>query len=111
MAYIFSLGFWSNQDVQSEVCCSQTWQQIQERVTGEGIEGSIEVAYLVSMSASSLLGMAVYPGTQWTMTVESVLFMTMVILWMSKAISCLGAWVRYVVRVTAAWLSVNMWIW
>jgi hypothetical protein len=28
IAYIFSLGFWSNQDIQLEVCCSQTWWRI-----------------------------------------------------------------------------------
>jgi hypothetical protein len=63
MVYVFGLGFRSNQDVQSEVYCSQTWQWIQERVTSEGVEGSVEVAHLASTSASSLPGMAVCPGT------------------------------------------------
>jgi hypothetical protein len=111
MVYIFSLGFWSNQDVQSEVCCSQAWWRIQERVNGEGEEGSVEVACLASMSASLLLGMLVCPGIQWTVMVESVLLMSMAISWMSRAVSCLGPWVRCVVWVIAAWLSVNMWIW
>jgi hypothetical protein len=52
-------------------------------VTGEGVEGSVEAAYLASILGSSLLGMAVCLGTQWTMIVESVLFMSIVILWLS----------------------------
>jgi hypothetical protein len=80
MAYILALRFRSNQDVQSEVCCSQTRQWSQERVTGKGVEGSVEADYLVSASASSLPGMAVCLGTQWTVTVESVLFISVVIL-------------------------------
>jgi hypothetical protein len=110
MAYVFSLGFWSNQDIQSDVCCSQTRWQIQERVTHEGVEGSIEVAHLASISALSLPRMAVCLGTQWTMMVEPVLFMSVVISWMSRVVSCLGPQVRYVVRVIGTWLSVNMWI-
>jgi hypothetical protein len=109
-AYIFSLGFWLNQDIQSEVRCSWTWWQIQERVTGEGVEGSVEVDCLVSALASSLPGMSVCPGTQWTVMVESVLLMSVAISWMRQAISCPGPWVRYVVWVIATWLSVNMWI-
>jgi hypothetical protein len=110
VVYIFGLGFWLNQDVQSEVRCSRTRRRIQERVTGEGVEGSVEAACLASASASSLLGMSVCPGTQWTMMVESVLLMSVVISWMSRAVSCPGPWVRCIVRVIAAWLSVNMWI-
>jgi hypothetical protein len=70
----------------------------------------VEAAYLASMSASSLLGMSVWPGTQWTVMLESVLLMSVAISWMSQAVSCLGPWVRCVARVIAAWLSVNMWI-
>jgi hypothetical protein len=110
-AYVCGLGFWSNQDVQSEVCCSWTQRPIQERVTGEGVEGSLEAACLVSASASSLLGMLVCLGTQWTVMVELVLLMSVVISWMSRAVSCLGPWVRYVVQVITALLSMNMWIW
>jgi hypothetical protein len=55
-------GVQSNQDVQLEVCCSRTRRRLQDRVTGEGVEGSVEAACLASMSASSLPGMAVYPG-------------------------------------------------
>jgi hypothetical protein len=110
-AYVFGLGFLSNQDVQSEVCCSRTQRRIQERVTGEGVEGSVEAAYLASALASSLPGMAVCPGTQWTVMVELVLLMSVAVSWMSRAVSCPGPWVRSVVRVIAAWLSVNMWIW
>jgi hypothetical protein len=109
-AYVFSLGFWSNQDVQSEVCCSRTRRRIQGRVTGEGVEGSVEAACLASASASSLPGMSVCLGTQWTVMVELVLLMSVAISWMSRAVSCPGPWFRCVVRVIAAWLSVNMWI-
>jgi hypothetical protein len=109
-AYIFGLGFWSNQDVQSEVYCSRTRRRIQERVTGDGVEGSVEAACLASASASSLPGMSVCPGTPWTVMVESVLLMSVAISWMSRAVSCPGPSVRCVVRVIAAWLSVNMWI-
>jgi hypothetical protein len=89
-AYVFGLGFLSNQGVQSEVCCSRTRWRIQERVTGEGVEGSVEAACLVSASALSLPGMAVCLGTQWTMMVESVLLMSVAISWMSRAVSCRG---------------------
>jgi hypothetical protein len=70
---------------------------IQERVTGEGVEGSMEVAHLASTLASSLLGMAVYPETQWTVMVELVLFISVAISWMSRAVSCLGPRFRCVV--------------
>jgi hypothetical protein len=111
MVYIFGLGFWLNQDVQSEVCCSQTRRRIQERVTGEGVEGSVEAACLASTLASSLPGMSVCPETQWTMMVELVLLMSVAISWMSRAVSCPGPQVRCIVRVITAWLSMNMWIW
>jgi hypothetical protein len=81
--YIFGSGLRSNQDVQLEVCYSRTRRQIQERVTGEGVEGSMEVACLASALASSWPGMVVCPGTQWTMMVEPVLFMSIAISWMS----------------------------
>jgi hypothetical protein len=79
-----------------EVHCSWTQRQIQERVTGEGVEGSVEAACLASASASSLPGMSVCPGTQWTMMVESVLLMSVLISWMSRAVSYPGPWVRCV---------------
>jgi hypothetical protein len=75
---------------------------IQERLTGEGVEGSVEAACLASASASPLPGMAVCPGTQWTVMVELVLLMSLAISWMSRAVSCPGPWVRCVACVIAA---------
>jgi hypothetical protein len=70
----------------------------------------VEAACLASASASSLPGMAVCPGTHWTVMVESVLLISVAISWISWAVSYPGPWVRCVARVIAAWLSVNMWI-
>jgi hypothetical protein len=80
-------------------------------VTGEGMEGCMEAACLVSASALLLLGMAVYLGTQWTMMVELVLFRSIAISWKSQAVSYQGPRVRCIVWVITAWLLVNMWIW
>jgi hypothetical protein len=84
------------------VCYSRTQPQIQERVTGDGVEGSMEAACLVSASASSLPGMVVCLGTKWTVMVELVLLISVAISWMSQAVSYPGPQVKCIVWVITA---------
>jgi hypothetical protein len=106
--YVFGFGSFSYLVVQSWMNASCTWHCSHEREVGREVVGGSVVASLARRSASLLLGMSVWPGTQWMVIGLPWWRRYVAVVCMVRASSWPGPVVRRENCKMADWLSMKM---